>query len=387
METKAEEPDEQVTIEFLDLAKHAHAGHAPMRAHHYGLIIDGMARTVHQHRMSAIAILDLVDKGPEEWVLEVVFHDGDVIKLSGDDTITFHERGIVEFRTERHPHHHEHETFKLTVVVNGDEVHPKVMPDTLLSVVVTEALELAHAVGRPEDQWELKTEAGVVLDQALTVEAAHIENCSILYLSLKAGAAGDTAMELLVDPAVSRAKFEADLAQYRAVEDGMLRRGQWLLKAEFPEVFVVYGALPAGPMHVVAFGALLDFTNYDLWPASVRIVHPFTRVPYKWSELPPAAALNRAVKIGEQPGPDGTAQEVLGLQSMMQSHTPDGIPFLCMRGVREYHTHPAHSGDDWLLTRASGEGTLYHLLDTLHRYGAGAIVGTQPFFNINPPRL
>src|SRR5579859_2594631 len=265
METKAEEPDEQVTIEFIDLAKHAHAGHAPMRAHHYGLTIDGMARTVHQHRMSAIAILDLVDKGPEEWVLEVVFHDGDVIELSEDDTITFHERGIVEFRTERRQHHHGHETFKLTVVVNGDEVHPKVKPDMLLSVVVTEALELAHAVGRPEDQWELKTEAGVVLDQALTVEAAHIENCSTLYLSLKAGAAGDTAMELLVDPAVSRAKFEADLAQYRAVEDGMLRRGQWLLKAEFPEVFVVYGALPAGPMHVVAFGALLDFTNYDLW--------------------------------------------------------------------------------------------------------------------------
>jgi hypothetical protein len=28
-------------------------------------------------------------------------------------------------------------------------------------------------------------------------------------------------------------------------------------------------------------------------------------------------------------------------------------PFLCLRGIREYHEHPQHSGDEWLLYRES----------------------------------
>lgn len=49
-------------------------------------------------------------------------------------------------------------------------------------------------------------------------------------------------VEALVDPAVSRAKFDRELAQYRALEDDYLRRGWWLLKAEFPEVFAVFAS-------------------------------------------------------------------------------------------------------------------------------------------------
>src|SRR5688572_7142105 len=92
-------------------------------------------------------------------------------------------------------------------------------------------------------------------------------------------------METHVDPAVSRQKFHRELAEYRKLEDDHLKRGWWLLKAEFPEVFVVFATPKLNPPCVM-FGAVLDFTDYDFQPPSVRLVHPFTQVPYKQNELP-----------------------------------------------------------------------------------------------------
>jgi hypothetical protein len=59
------------------------------------------------------------------------------------------------------------------------------------------------------------------------------------------------------------------------------------------------------------------------------------------------------------------------------AHGPDEVPFVCLPGIREYHAHPAHSGDSWLLHRGQVEGTLNFILDVLHRYGAAPIRGFQ----------
>src|SRR5438067_13891236 len=99
------------------------------------------------------------------------------------------------------------------------------------------------------------------------------------------------ASELLVDPDVSRRKFERELADYRLLEKDHLRRGWWMLEADFPKVFVVFAA-PIKPPAVV-FGAELDFSNYDLWAPSVRLVDPFSREPYVFPELP--SLLKRSV--------------------------------------------------------------------------------------------
>ena len=58
---------------------------------------------------------------------------------------------------------------------------------------------------------------------------------------------------------------------------------------------------------------------------------------------------------------------------MRGPHDSEDVPFLCIPGVREYHEHPAHSGDSWLLHKGSGEGTLYFLLNTIYRYGVEPI--------------
>ena len=174
-----------------------------------------------------------------------------------------------------------------------------------------------------------------------------------------------------VDPNVSRAKFEREIAEFRRHEDDYIRRGWWMVRAEFPEVFVVFGT-PALSPPVVAFGALLDFTNYDFWPPSVRLANPFTREPYKAGQLPIPPMPRRTVST---PGPDPQQPQEILVEHLLQFEDAEEVPFLCVPGVREYHEHPAHSGDSWLLRRGRGEGTLYFILNRLGTYGLGAVKG------------
>lgn len=182
---------------------------------------------------------------------------------------------------------------------------------------------------------------------------------------------------LLVDPAISRIKFERELAEYRAIEDEHLRRGWWVLYAEFPRLFIVFASPRLKPPAVI-FGAILDFTNYDFWAPSVVLVNPFTREPYKAKELPTVMKRQRVI-----PAPAGIAaiaqiqgqevQQIVSEEHLLQAHSPDDVPFLCVSGVREYHQHPGHTGDSWLLYRGTGRGTLFFVLDILYRYGVQPI--------------
>ena len=192
-------------------------------------------------------------------------------------------------------------------------------------------------------------------------------------------------METLVDPAVSRAKFDEEVARYKNVEREYCARGWFLAKADFPEVFIVFTSPKVSPQLVV-LGALLDFTNYDFWPPSVRLVNPFTRIPYRYTELP--TKLERNVGIIQTPEGSG-----IQIQPLMQpGYTPDALPFLCLRGIREYHEHPAHTGDSWLQHRGKGEGTLIFILEQIAKYGVDPISGyefnigiTNMRLNRNPP--
>jgi hypothetical protein len=186
-----------------------------------------------------------------------------------------------------------------------------------------------------------------------------------------------------VDPAVALKKFNRELDSYRREESRYRARGWWLLEVAYPTMLFAMVATKIQP-HVVVFGVALDFTDYDFRPPSVTLVNPITKIPYSAEELP--TNLPRLV----EPKPEHVAQaaaagqDVSGgvLQPLMQAH-PGGPPFLCLPGVREYHDHPAHSGDLWLLRRGSGEGRLIWLLEQLDRYGTSCVVGFQPLMNIS----
>lgn len=166
----------------------------------------------------------------------------------------------------------------------------------------------------------------------------------------------------LVDPQVSRRKLRRQLASWRENGDVYRSRG-WAILDVFDDLIVdvaMFARVPEtvpGPLPVVPLCVRLDYRNYDLLPPSVTFIDPITRSP----AMPPL----RAVRETEQ-----------GLRELLlPNHPLTGLPFLCLPGIREYHEHPQHSGDDWLLHRANGEGSLAVLCERLWLLTARTFIG------------
>lgn len=176
-------------------------------------------------------------------------------------------------------------------------------------------------------------------------------------------------MAQVVDPEVSRAKFDREVAAYREMEATYRKRGWLLLDADFPEVFVVFAATKIRPAPIVA-GVVVDFTDYDLQPPSVRFVDPFTREKIIASDLQ-FQMLRRPAMPGVSPEAIAAMmqQGALAVSPMIQANRADDFPFICLPGIREYHDNPAHTGDSWSLHRGSGEGSLAFILEKIWMYG------------------
>jgi hypothetical protein len=185
-----------------------------------------------------------------------------------------------------------------------------------------------------------------------------------------------SAVSQYVDPEVSRRKFSREVADYRRLERDYQRRGWFLAEASYPTIVVMLAAPHVSPSPVVT-GVLLDYTNYDAQPPSVRLVNPFTREPYRANQLP--TPLNRGIPQPVPGAPEGV--QMLIQQPLMQGYAPEDIPFLCLAGVREYHDHPGHSGDSWELHRPSRAGALVRLVEVIHTYGVAPLVGWNVNFN------
>ena len=173
------------------------------------------------------------------------------------------------------------------------------------------------------------------------------------------------------DPAVSRKKFNREIAQFRSQADVYGRRGWYLVEAKFPHALLILATTKTQPL-VILCGVSFDYSNYDAAPPSVRLVHPLTREPYKQSELP-THLLRRMPQADSESATPGE----LSVQPLIQAHEPGGVPFVCIAGVREYHDHPAHSGDHWELYRSSGAGRLVRLVGIISKYGPETIIGLQ----------
>jgi len=179
------------------------------------------------------------------------------------------------------------------------------------------------------------------------------------------------------DPRVSRSKFEREIDEFRRFASDYAKRGWLLAEADFPRAFVVMAAPQLKPPPIVT-GVQFDYTDYDLRPPSVRLADAFGREPYKASELPTTLLRqteSEALPAGLALPPGMLAQRMIQQQPLMQSYGPDELPFLCIAGVREYHEHPAHSGDRWELHRREGAGRLARILEIIDTYGIRPING------------
>ena len=191
-----------------------------------------------------------------------------------------------------------------------------------------------------------------------------------------------------VDPAVSRAKFEHEIAEYRSFEADYRARGWFLVKADWPVVVVVLASKKTSPPTIVT-AVRFDFTNYDAEPPSVRFVDPFSGRLLANKDLP--IRLLRMLPEPEVQVPGAAVGPQV--EDLLAAHSPDDLPFLCIAGVKEYHNHPGHTGDPWELHRSAGEGRLVRLLEVVSKYGlepvSGLGVNLSPqisFARSEPPR-
>lgn len=82
-------------------------------------------------------------------------------------------------------------TIVIRFIVNGEELPLEVWPNQFLDDLVRIVLEKTGNTGRPAGEWEVRTEAGVLIpDLHKQIESFHFANFMKLYTTLKVGAGG-----------------------------------------------------------------------------------------------------------------------------------------------------------------------------------------------------
>ena len=168
----------------------------------------------------------------------------------------------------------------------------------------------------------------------------------------------------ITDPKVTKIKFETEISKFKAIEHKYWEKGIICTKILFPNVYFIF-AVPKLIPYPIAFSVRINFINYDFEPPSVVFINPFTFELVKREQIPIAFI---------QINPNNFLQP----QDLLQG-LGDVVPFFCIPGIREYHNHPAHSGDSWFLYRKKGEGELLFILDQLYIHS----IGLSKAFQVN----
>lgn len=116
-------------------------------------------------------------------------------------------------------------------------------------------------------------------------------------------------------PALAKAKFEAALA---SITEELLQLRNWTIFSKEWPLFDVGFTSPKGCQLRIA----LTCNDWDELPPSIALL--------TWTGEPLKTVPRSTTNIFHQ-GP----------------HPDTGKPFVCMAGVREYHTHPSHRSDFW----------------------------------------
>lgn len=180
----------------------------------------------------------------------------------------------------------------------------------------------------------------------------------------------------IVDPEVSKRKFMREVRRFRANEKLHVARGIWLMDATFPTATLGFVAVNCTPA-VLVVAVRFDFTDHDVLPLSVRFVNPFNG-----SVLTKDQLLTKMQRLNPQLAPELLAAMQAGAIPLQVAEIVQGYSgqpaFLCLPGVREYHEHPAHTGDRWEARRTSGEGAMFQIVDKIWQYGSAPVNSFVP---------
>jgi hypothetical protein len=142
--------------------------------------------------------------------------------------------------------------------------------------------------------------------------------------------------------ALSRALFEEEVEKFSA--ELLEARGWTLFERKFPVLEVGFSAAGGARLRVC-----LRCDEWNDRPPAVEL-RDWEGAPLRSIERDPAGVFNN--------GP----------------HPATGKPFVCMKGAREYHTHPSHLNDAWGSAKTGSRYTLggiltqiWHAWRSLHK--------------------
>lgn len=143
-----------------------------------------------------------------------------------------------------------------------------------------------------------------------------------------------------MDSAVSLRKYQSEV---RALETDAAayasKKGWKVIAASYPMLAVVLRHSKSRREIEFRF----DCHDWDELPPSLTLHHPEGGSELSWEEWPQ------------------------GEWSVLKSHPSTSKPFLCLPGIREYHTHSSHLSDRWEGYRLRGSYGLLDIVDRVHQ--------------------
>ena len=82
-----------------------------------------------------------------------------------------------------------------------------------------------------------------------------------------------------------------------------------------------------------------------------------------WDEFPPSLTIHDPADGRELSWDEWPKNE----WSVIDPHPSTGKPFLCLPGIREYHSFPGHVGDSWENYRPQSGYSLLRIVDRVHQ--------------------
>jgi hypothetical protein len=173
--------------------------------------------------------------------------------------------------------------------------------------------------------------------------------------------------EQYVDPTVTRVKYEKELESFFAQYYEWQKKGVFLISDEFPVCEFLFLCPQLFPISAV-YAVRIDFTNYDIEPPSVKFINPFTGNLIKREQIPVQFKQKATLEYIAQRNPVDPSEGMDICISIGGDH-----PFICHPGFKEYHDHPYHTGNPWILHRSRGEGRLYRILQILYSHSTALV--------------
>lgn len=158
--------------------------------------------------------------------------------------------------------------------------------------------------------------------------------------------------EILVDQAVAKKYFDKEVDFFKQHQDISESRGWKVERIYFP-FFEISFLLPTNRGDLKYLTLRFNLMNFNILPMSVEVIYPDKFILGPNSVI--IGATDKIIrKIQITPG-----------KNVLLIHHKTKKPFICMKGIYEYHIHSQHEKTYWDVFRYSDFGSLFYFVNAI----------------------